>query len=66
MIWDTDALDRANDVARNSNCSEFSSEFIYSAAEYLANKDGRETVQMSDLQTVLDFINGIRVPEARR
>jgi len=61
MIWALDALDRANDVTRNSNCSDF----IYGAAEYLADKDGREKVQMIDLQTVLDFFMGIRAPEVR-
>ena len=62
MIWDTDALDRANDVTRKSNCSDF----IYAAAEFLANDHGRETVQMSDLQTVIDFIEGKRGPEAKQ
>ena len=59
MIWEKDALDKGKEVARNSNCSEF----IYFAAEFFANRNGHEKVQMSDLQTVLDFIEANREPD---
>ena len=61
MIWEPDAFDRANEVAKHSNCSEF----IFSGAEYLATIRGRKTVEMGDLQTVLDFIEGNRAPEVK-
>jgi phage host-nuclease inhibitor protein Gam len=49
-LWEHDALAKARSLS--TNCSDF----IYGASEYIASGRGNDSVQVADVETVLEFL----------
>ena len=54
MNWNPEVLKTAREL--KTNCIDF----IYACTEHVANRRGHTTVDSSDLETALEFVNGPR------